>query len=341
MASLDEAATKPGPQGWGEEFQRIEDKFLQEQRSLDTAMSKNPELFQRREARDVNDANFALITELLKANGIEEGFWFSAIEKVVFGDFLAWLAQIIGSCVASGGMRATARRMLVEVFLLNDPEQLFGTKLVGPLNVAHFAPYSYRAGRKRAGINSGDGSYCSVHIEGMMEDGMLPCSTPGLVADAYPEPQSSRLYRQWGNSNSLMNQFLDEARRFLLKESEKVTSHSQSKQLIREHYKPHMVCSGWAFKPDYVHPEWRIEGEPVWIYTRDRRNSWAHNMTIDGDVTIFTGEEFTFVDNSWGQRAHKNGSWFVIKADEHDTWCRDSQQMSIGDIDMVDNPPPI
>jgi len=341
MSTIDQVTITPGPQGWGEEFQSEQDKFLQERRNLDLVQQRNPALFERREERTPNVVTLEKIKKLQEEDGIVDGFFCRHIEKAVFGTYLDWLAQIIGSCVASGAIRIVTRRMLIEAFLLNDPEALFGTDLISPLNVSPFAPYSYRAGRKRAGLNRGDGSYCSVHIEGMLEDGILPCSAPGLVSDAYPEPQSANLYRKWGNSNSLLEQFKSIAQVYRLLESEKVNSIEQSKLLLGTHYKPQMVCSMWAFKPDYVHPEWRINGEPVWVYTRDRRNSWAHNMSIDAQVKIFTNEEFSIVDNSWGPRAHKNGSFFAIKADEYNTWASDSEQMSIGEIDMADNSSPI
>jgi hypothetical protein len=282
-----------------------------------------------------------LVKDLMAADGIVDGFSCRHVEKTVFGGFLAWLAQIIGSCVASGGARAWTRRTLIEAFLLNDPEEIFGTKIIGIDNVSHFVPYSYRAGRSFSNIR-GDGSYCSIHIRGFKEYGALPCSTPGIKSDAFPEPQSARLYRDYGSSNDVLNKFKDVAKKFTLLESGKVTSASQAKEILTVKKSPIMVCSNWAFEPDYTHPTWKLaDGTPVVIYKRNRRTSWSHNMTDDAWVVIENGEEFVIIDNSWGQRAHKNGSWFPIPVSLYDSWCKDSERMYIGDIDLKDNEVPI
>lgn len=339
---IDNSIANPGRMGWGEEFQSIDRKVAKEREGFAKAYSMSPDKFKRKDARQPSEANIEKVRAEMRKDGIVDGFSCRYVEKAVFGTFLNWLAQIIGSCVASGNARIFTRRTLIESFLLGDPEQIFGTSLIGRDNVSIFAPYSYRAGRRRANMNRGDGSYCSVHIQGQMKDGVLPCSTPGIVSDSFPEPQDASLYRDWGNSNKLMDQFVKEARKYMLTESERVDSAEESKTLFREHMKPHMVCSMWAFRPDYAHPTWKLaNGDPVIIYKRDRTTSWAHNMSIDGQVVIESNEEFTIVDNSWGMNAHRNGSWFTIPTELYDDWCRDSEQMTIGEIDLTDNTVPV
>jgi len=226
--------------------------------------------------------------------------------------------------------------MLFESFVLGDPEEIFGTKLIGTNNVAPFAPYGYRAGRKLGGLNSGDGSFCSVQIRGAKEYGILPCSAQGLVSDAFPEPQNARTYRTMGNSNRFLEDFKPQAQQHRLMNSEQVRSADQAKELITVHFKPLEICSMWAFAPDYTHRSWELEdGEKVVIYKRDRRTSWAHAMSIVAFVQV--GQEwFVIVLNSWGN-AHKNGDWFAIPASLFDSWLRDAECLSIGDIDMRDN----
>lgn len=336
---IDHSVANPGKMGWGEEFQSHANRFGVEQRLFGGLEETRPAFVMNRAARAENPVVAQAVKDAMAADGMTGGFSCRHIEKVVFGDFLKWQAQKIGSCVASGGMRLLARRCLIEAFLLNDPESVFGTTLVGVNNVAPFGPYSYRAGRKKAGINgNGDGSYCSAHVDGAADYGVLPCSTASLVSDAFPEPQVERVYREWGANDTLLNKFAAEGRKLKLLESTKIKSPDQAKTILPKQKKPYMVCSMWAFRPDYQHPTWKLaDGSPVIIYKRDTGNQWAHNMSIDAIVIGPDGHWYVVVDNSWGPNAHKNGSYFVIPFELYVTWLPQSEQVSIGEVDMTDN----
>jgi len=338
---IDNSVANPGQMGWGEPTQTAVDIIKKEKRTFESLARANPMLLNMRVAKEPNKEYIARLQQTMAAEGMTNGFSGRILEKTVFGRQLPWLAQIIGSCVASGAGRAKVRRMLAEVFLINDPETLFGTSIVGPNNVSPFLPYSYRAGRHFAGINgNSDGSFCSAHIRGASEYGILPCSTAGLSSDAFPEPQSSSTYRQWGSNNTLLNQFAAAGRIYKLLEAPKVTDAEQAKMLM-DAFKPFMICSMWAFRPDHTHATWKYsDGTPVVIYQRDRSTSWAHNMTIDG-IFEAAGRMWVEVDNSWGPRAHKNGSHFVIPIELFASWLRDAECMAIGEIDMGDNPAPV
>lgn len=272
-------------------------------------------------------------------DGIEGGFSFLHLEELVFKARLPWRPQIIGSCVASASMRVVAMRMLAEVFLFGDPEQLFGDRLEGTKSLASFAPYHYRAGRRLAGINGmGDGSLCLPQIRGLMQFGILPCHTPGIISESFPEPQNARLYREWGANNVLMDQFVDSAKKFPLVESTKTLGAAESKDNLTVGLKPELICSAWAFKPDRPHPTWRLrDGSQVWIYTRDRSATWQHAMSRVAYVQV-AGQWYCIILNSWGD-SHKNGAWFAIPAELDDQWIKQAEVQTIGEIDMSDNPP--
>lgn len=339
--SVDNSTANPGPMGWGEERDPIQQIVYNEKKHYEMLVEAQPLMSVAREPKPANQVLLAKMKSSMQADGIEDGFSCLHIEEVIFEFWLDWLAQIIGSCVESGFLRGASWRTMIEVFLLNDPEELFGTTIVGTNNIAHFGPYSYRAGRKIAGINRGDGSYCSAHIRGAKEYGMLPCSTPGIVSDAFPEPQSASLYRKYGNSDQILTDFGSVGRLYRLLESVKIDDAEFGKTQLVEGFKPFMVCSNWAFKPSHEHPTWKLrDGSPVWIYTRNRLDSWAHNMTIAAFVLV-GGKWYVIVYNSWGKRAHKNGHWFVITFDEYADWVRSSEQMTIGEIDLKDNETPI
>jgi len=313
VSQLDNSVLNPGEMGWGLRTQDATDKFNSEKSHFERVALSDPDFILRRATRQEDPDMAQRLKDLHGKNGIDGGFWCALIEEAVFGFRLQWLKQLIGSCVASGGMRAMTRRCLIESFLLGDPEEIFGTKLIGTNNVAPFAPYSYRAGRKYAGINgSSDGSYCSAHVKGARDYGILPCSSSGLVSDAFPEPQSTSLYRQWGADNTLLEKFASAGRIYKLLETELIKTVDDAKIVLVEQKKPMMICSMWAFRPREQHPTWRLsDGSAVWIYQRDTGTSWAHNMTVDGIIQV-GGKWYVIVDNSWGMTAHKNGSWFVI-----------------------------
>lgn len=330
----DFAVENPGPMGWGVDDTREET----EKRLAGVLEESAPELLMRRAPKEPRDA--ALIQRVrdgMEADGMTGGMHLRYIEPIVFGAFLVYLRQLIGSCVASTAFRLGVIRMLWESFALGDAEEIFGTKLIGQNNIAPFAPYHYRAGRMLGGLNGGDGSFCSSQVEGLQKYGFLPCDTPGLVSDAYPEPQNTRTYREMGNSNSFLNKFAPHGRKHLLNESEPVKSADDARTLITEHFKPLAICSMWAFKPAQTHPTWKLaDGTPVVIYQRDRSTSWGHSMSIVGFVDV-DGKEFVIVLNSWGDRAHRNGDWFAIPAEVFAAWVRDADCRSYGDIEMTDN----
>ena len=339
---IDNAIASPGPMGWGEDTQTKEIRHATEQKQFAALAEAAPMHVMRHAAKEPSQRVLKLVQEEMAKDGMTGGFSARHIEAAVFGGFFPWLAQIIGSCVASGGMRAATRRTLIEIFLLGQSEETFGKAITGPDNVAPFGPYSYRAGRRLANMNNrSDGSYCSVHTRGAMTYGWLPCSTPGLQSDAFPEPQSASTYRDWGASNGLMDRFAPTAKKFLLLESENIRDADDGKSALTEHYKPMMICSMWAFRPDYTHPTWKDrDGNPIVIYKRDRSTSWAHNMTVDAAV-VAAGKDWVIIDNSWGKNAHKNGSWFVIPFSLFGDWCRDAEIQTIGDIDLSDSAEPL
>jgi len=322
----------PGKMGWGEDTDTDESRLVREQRAFEALSNAYPDRINTATEPDYNENHFNIVKKLMQEDGIDNGFSANHVEKAVFDNYLLWLEQLIGSCVGSGGGRVVTQRTLIEVFLLNEPEEILGTKLIGTNNVCPFIPFSYRAGRKIGGINRGDGSFCGAHIEGLMKYGSLPCSTPGIVSDAFPEPQNTSTYRNMGNSDELLTKFGPEAKVFLMEDTIKITDGDQGKDALTKFFQPAMICSNWAFEPDYKHASWKFaDGTPVYIYKRNTRTSWAHNMSIVAVVEAY-GKWWVFVKNSWGMKAHKSGDFFVIPFDLYGSWCRVAEQSSIGNL---------
>jgi hypothetical protein len=324
--------------GWGTKNQTEQERLDAERRYFDQFANSRPDYVVRTAPKMVrNELLFAKVLSLQKEDGIESGWSFLHLEKAIFGRELEWKPQLIGSCVASGGMRVDTHRMLAEVFVYNEYQGLLGHEFSGVDSFVPFAPFNYRAGRKFAGINgNSDGSLCAPHIRGKVEYGFLPCSTNGLDSDDYPEPQRQSDYRRWGASDSLLNKFKSDTIAKLL-ETEKVTNANDAQELMTDHLKPMQICSMWAFEPDSKHRNWNWDG-PVTIYRRSRQQ-WAHNMSISGIVEV-DGDWFAIILNSWGNM-HSGRQWFPIPLELLDDWLRSAEVQTTGDIEFEEQPSPL
>ena len=327
------------PMGWGLGWQTFQDRLDDEERAREEIQRLAPAALMRQKAKQVKDEDLlAKVRSLMAQDGMGEGFSFLHLHEAIFGKLPDWKPQLIGSCVASGDKETTAARMLAEVFLFQEAESLPGAFTSTTDNVSFFAPFSYRAGRKLAGINgNGDGSLCLPHIRGKMQYGHLPCSTKGITSDDFPEPQNQSTYRAWGATDKFLNEFAGEAGKYKLLESERVRTPDEMWTLHVEHYKPANICSMWAFKRGPKHPTWKTrDGQPGYIWVRDTRQEWAHNMSRMGYVRV-GNERFAIVKNTWGP-FHDGRSWFVIDDQTDEEWLRQAECQTVGNIDMKDNP---
>ena len=331
-------SNQPGPMGWGLSNYTSQQRHSEEKRAFDALAAVVPKRLMRQPAKRV--INQTLLTQVqndIKAAGFDGGFSFRFLYKAIMKNPPPWLAQLIGSCVASGDFRTTVYRMMAECFLLNDPEQLPGSEAAGTESFAFFAPFNYRAGRREAGINgNSDGSLCLPHIRGKMKFGHLPCNTPGLRSDTFPEPQNQRLYKEWGANNRLMDQYLEQAGKFKLLESEPVKDPESSHELICEHFKPHNICSMWGFRSSQRMDVRGPDGANLYQWTRGRE-PWAHNMSVVGCLE-YRGNRYYDIENSWS-KFHNGNQDFLVEENEYGRWLRDAECQSVGEMDMADNAP--
>ncbi len=337
----DYSTDHPGKMGWGTELFTEDERLDKEVRAYAALQKSNQasKIVRAPAKAVVNQKLVEDVRKLQSLDGIEDGFSFMHLERIVFGQVIPWKAQIIGSCVASGGSYADTGRMMVEAYLLQDPEQLFGTEYVGPDNVCPFAPYNYRWGRHYGGLNGNmDGSFCAEHIRGKLENGFLLCSDvqEGYKDSWFPEPQSSSEYKKWGANNNLVNKYSSKVKHYLL-ESERVTSNTDFIELLTVHLKPMQICSNYGFAPSGTISGWTWNGQPVYQYRRS--GNWAHNMTVYGAVKV-RGNWWIMIRNSWGFNAHRNGSWFAVSAEDFRNWLKNAECMTIGDIQLPENTNP-
>lgn len=320
---------KEGPMGWWSHPSDPPHLTLyREQSRFGQMEDKHPERFCSQPPKQANAAILARIHELQKADGLAEGSLdLRYIEKLAFGKTIPWSGQTIGSCVASGSMRAIVIRMLCEILLLGDPEDTLGGQWTGQNNIAPYAPYHYGWGRLHSGISGySDGSMCSGQIECFMTNGWLPCNATGLkdiAGDEYPEPlRNTRLYKEWG-AHKHIREFEPQSKVFDLVESERIQDTQRLWQVLDE-FKPCMICSGWGFAKAGSHRDGFA------IYSR--RGSWAHNMSVTGKRIGSDGAEFVKIDNSWGESAHADGPYFYVTREEMDKWLRNAECRTIGNL---------
>ena len=169
-----------------------------------------------------------------------------------------------------------------------------------------------------------------------MKYGHLPCNTQGLQSDTFPEPQNQRLYKQWGADNRLMDQFLAEAGKFKLLESEPVKDPDGSEELICKHFKPHNICSMWGFRSSQKLTGLDANGRNLYQWTRGNEE-WPHNMSVVGCLHL-GGRKYFDIENQWSS-FHNGNPNFAVEVNEYGRWLRDAECQSIGEIDMQDNAP--
>lgn len=335
----DKSSFSPGPMGWGPRNEIVSRIKEQEAREFDLIVKDNPKLLQERPAKDIKNTElWKTVQELMKADGIEDGFSFRYLEQAVWDKVFTWLKQLIGSCVGSGAMRAHCSRSMAEILLLGQGDEFLGTALPDQntiLSIAMFAPWAYGKGRELGNFDDmSDGSYCAVQARAM-GIGNLPCSAEGLgqYTDAFPEPQNTNTYRLWGSSNyrSIRKKFEEIAKQYPVTESVKIQNSEDCKRNLIEGFKPMLQCSDWGFGPAK-----KIPGSDLWVYTRT--TSWAHNMTRQGYLKI-NGNWYVDIRNSWGEDAHKNGDFFLVSQDEDERWIKDSEVQTIGELTLPKSTP--
>ena len=114
---------KPGKMGWwkNEHESPLRTMFWERRHLAGLAQSG---LMSPKPAKAADPAILRAVKERMEADGLEGGLDLTYLEPLLFGGFLQWKAQLIGSCVASGGMRAWTTRALWEIVVLGQAEEM-------------------------------------------------------------------------------------------------------------------------------------------------------------------------------------------------------------------------
>lgn len=325
---------KPGPQGWWEHDTDSPWKTLYRDLAMVSDMQDRcPAMFTPLAAPVVDDVRLAHFNRLQAAEGIDDGKDLTIVEKSLGLDLDEVDAQIIGSCVATSHIVNIGQRSLIEVAILGSDEDLLGKDYDGTTSLCPFGPYSYRAGRRIGGLNGmGDGSFCGAQIEGTMRYGYLPCDTPNLQSDFYPEPKSTRTYREWGARNTLMDRFAGAADQTVLTNSVQCRTTDEAKEQLIDRWAPLQICSSWGFRATNTT---LANGHRLWT----RRGSWPHSMQVVGIFEV-GGRWVAKIRNQWGG-FHDGNTFFHVDLNEFDRWIGNSVTMSIGELRQrqFDDPP--
>lgn len=337
----------PGQMGWVVPDAQSEREYLDgEKRFYAKAEADMPIAYRSRPMREIQPSILEQWNKFQLDRGRFAGSYdLSLIDEFVFKRSITFLPQDIGSCVWSNTFRRWIERMCVEIGFYGQAEEWTGLTDFGPSSIAPFC-VSYGFARQRANMRSGDGLYCSPMQESLVKDGVVLCSSAKLkelmqAAGAtnerdYPEVRSTSLYRRIGNWawNEALRPFAD----CRLLESPKVTSYEQFCK-NEEEFKPMFVCSMLAVKKAGTHKD------GFTFHTRNRGDSWAHNMGIGGRRVTSNGDRFHRIDNtSWLQpgSADRDAYVYWFHASEIEAMIKSGMLDigTIGEIDGIKSAPP-
>lgn len=329
-----------GACGWGDEKLSDDQKLYNEEKIVDEAQHDYPRAWAHRPAVALPESLKGKLETIHQKHNMsmnEGSIDLRLISELCFGEIFKFPRQIIGSCVASGGMRAWTFASMWQLVANGEPEELLGHQRLSVDTVAPYGPFSYGCGRRRGNLRRGDGSWCGVQVESYQKDGVIDCNTPqlhritGTTTKNFPEPQSSSLYRSFG-SWKYLDDLLPYAD-YKLNEAVKVRNADQCAKLLAE-YKPMLICSSWGFAPGR---SGKVNGYTVYR----RSGSWAHNLSVVGVLIAPNGDRYFIILNSWGPTAHRDGEIFVVTDSTMNSWLKSASCIAVGDIDLPDSVPSI
>jgi len=333
-----------GPMGWGDDSSMsIDQRHDRESKLYDKLSADMPVAFK---ARNTLIADNPIMDKFRKLHDSKnygsDSYDLTLIDELVFNRRISWLPQKTGSCVISNSMRPWSRRMLFEVCVRGDSEELIGRNEFTTNNLAFYAPFSYGCGRRRGNMRGSterdDGSYCEVQYESFIKDGVVLCNNGKLLEilaklgsskdQDFPEPQDNSVYRRFQNWEFLdtLLPFAD----FRLLESPKVTNIQQHIDLHKQ-FKPMSVCSGIAIQRIGKHKD------GFDIHAQNPRDSWGHCMSFQGYFTASDSKVYIRLSNeSWGANIIYN-----VPVEEVDRWYsrKAITVQTIGEIDLPDSVP--
>jgi hypothetical protein len=314
-------------QGWGpRDATTIEERLLHERRGFDRLYSDMPVLAVKRSEAPLTNVMAERWEQFQSSKGRGSGSYdLTLVQEFVWGKNFDWLPQLIGSCVASNTFRPWVTRASYQIGMRGDGNEFIGRNEFSQFNISFYAPFSYGEARRRANMKGAterdDGLYCEAFYNSLTKCGVLPCSVPALstlltrlnvASDRdFPEPQSEKVYRAFGNW-----QYLDELIKycdFRLLDTQSITTVDA---LLAAHkdYKPASVCSSVAIRKIGTHKD------GFDIHARDPNNVWMHNMSFQGFFLSSDSKVFVKLCNkSWGPDRVYNvpveevGVWFTRK----------------------------
>lgn len=324
--------------GWGEDTDPIHHRLYKER--IEAEKCENEGVYSEIRSLVLAKGEESPIEKLLREQmPYDDGWDFDFVDKLLW-KLVPYVNQNpIGSCVGAGAASAVASKSASEILVEGDSENPYGMEINSegkntslPQCAIPCVDYHYGAGKMKPWWNGeqfngsrslGDGSYCSAQIWALKTCGVLPCNEvkdSGLVF-----PQTGSIRRHAGNGNDFLNKHLEIGQKHLMKDSTRVNSADDLKEVITILKQPCMICSGWGFGPAE-----QVDGLG-WVYRRS--GSWPHNMSIVACV-LWKGTWYVKVRNQWGRGAHKDGWHFWITLDLFASWVRGAECQSIGELDL-------
>lgn len=203
--------------------------------------------------------------------------------KAVTGDYLPNTPQLLGDCVAASYEVVSEHLNCYEIY---DGElQVFHQ---------HYRPWLYGAGRVYIGGNkiNGDGSLAPWQVKAGATYGVLREGLTGLPK------YSKNVGQQWGSSRSVLDQWKDQAKDFLVTNSVDIKSFDQACDAMINGKMPMIIASNQGFRMELNIDR---QANKSWFVPS---GTWGHQMGI---LAIEKSGRYPGlrVHNQWGLNAHR------------------------------------
>lgn len=236
--------------------------------------------------------------------------WRAPDVKSALGFEFTGTHQLTGSCVGAGGGNALFTLVAIEVLRLNQPEQI----------ILPFWLYPYGKSRELLGDRSeGEGSLGSTFAQACKQFGVFGNHEAGL-----PQPENSdglvwgeRVEMQWSNGAAAPKQWVDLAKRFLVRTTTPLKSSAEARDAIRNGYPVTFACNNYM-TPDAT----RVQGSGADACAVGSLSSrGGHQTSLQAVWDHPTLGLLFWNQNQWGNTAYiadpktgrRDGCWMTAK----------------------------
>lgn len=220
--------------------------------------------------------------------------------------------QLTGCCVGAGGGNALFSVGAADAIIRGEPEEA----------LVPFWLLPYGKSRSRMGDHGqGEGSTGTTFADAVREDGTIPAKTEGLpkftTEDGLIWGNAAEM--KWSAGDSQPAEFVNAAKKFLVKTTAECKSADDVQQAIANYY-PVTIASSWG-------GGMRCQVESG-VLLNSRQGTWNHQMSIQAFWIHPQLGRLFWIQNQWGLSVHGSdpaggpGGGFWVKESEVAWICR-------------------